>query len=70
MHNIPKIIAKLSQAQTEASALAEISFNFVFTHQPPGKFKKNQSCSKWHEMAKKLVKTDVWIFNPPPPKKK
>ena len=35
--------AKLSQAQTEASVLAEISFNLVFTPPPPpppGKVKK------------------------------
>ena len=29
---INQLIAKLSQAQTEASVLAEISFNFDFTH--------------------------------------
>ena len=46
------IIAKLSQAQTEASVLAEISFHFVFSRPPhptpttPGKVRKNQSCSK------------------------
>ena len=66
----PLYIAKLSQAQTEASVLAEISFNFVFTHPPPGKVKKNQSCLKWREMARKLVKNDFGIFSPPPCQKK
>ena len=36
-------VAKLSQAQTKASVLAEISFNFVFTyqHHPPTRESKN-----------------------------
>ena len=46
------------QSQTEASVLAEISFNSIFTHtplpNPTRESKKNQSCSKWREMARKL----------------
>ena len=26
--------------------------------------KKNQSCSNWPEMARKLVKSDFWIWIP------
>ena len=29
------------------------------------KNEKNQSCSKLHEMARKVVKNDFWIFWPP-----
>ena len=54
-YNLLPSSAKLSQAQTEASVLAEISFNFVFTHPPhphPGKVKKIkvvQNGVKWRE---------------------
>ena len=57
------------QSQTEASVLAEISFNFVFTH-PPRESKKNQNCSKWHEMARKLVEHAFWFLAPPQKKSK
>ena len=36
---------------------------------PPGKSKKNQSCSKWHEMARKLVENNFLICSPTPQRK-
>ena len=32
--------------------------------------KKNQSCSKLLERARKLVENECWIVKPPPPPKK
>ena len=42
-------IAKLSQAQTEASVLAEINFNFDFTNPPPHPRKVPKLEIKWQK---------------------